>query len=422
MCITPLLPDIRPREDSIDSGYAEGSWSGPTTLSASPPKSRHRGNNNQSSTATVGVSFRVESPLSLSSSPKEVQVRELSPEAESVLLIQQEILSASLPSTSIQDRLDTDPSTIALPFSPGLDQEQAAETSKSGLTMDHQGSLHSFASEDAPPNEVEPDVQSPLVDALRSLQSFVIQHREDEDPEQRSSPVNPDSPPLSSASTSQGASPADGLALAKQKWGEVIGELSALSLDIHPLHQPKQDEEHPTSSVAAQSLPCSPETPERNNTLESVYGCYSTADAEAEAEAEIETDLSSSISSVSSVLSATLTSPPTSADVAGSNGCEPPLRGRAGPASAEASSSSTRLGSPFRDQSSDVVTGVGKVQANAKGKAPVRPNADISTDERPWDEAMAAGSVSTKVPFGFRYPFSLVRTSRLHYYLDTAAN
>ncbi|KIM86341.1 hypothetical protein PILCRDRAFT_816275 [Piloderma croceum F 1598] len=406
MCITPLLPDICSREDSIDSGYAEGSWSGPTTLSASPPKSRHKVNNDQSSTATVGVSFRVESPSSLSSSPKEVQVRELSPEAESVLLIQQEILPASLSSTSTQDQLDTDPSTIALPFSPGLDQEQAAETSKSTLTMDHQGSLHSFASEDAPPKEVEPDVQSPLVNALRSLQSFVIQHREHEDPEQGSPPVSPDSP-LPSESTIQGVSPADGLTLVKQKWGEVVGELSALSLDIHPLNELKQDEEHPPSSVAAQLLPCSPETPERNNTLESVYGCYSTADAGAEAETE--TDLSSSISPVSSALSATFTSPPTSADVAGSSGCEPPLRGRVGPASAEASSSSNRLGSPFRDQSSNVVAGTGKVQANAKGKAPARPNVDISTDERPLDEAMDAGSVSTKVPFGFRYPYALGR-------------
>lgn len=406
MCITPLLPDIRPREDSIDSGYAEGSWSGPTTLSASPPKSRHRGSNDQNSAATVRVSFRVESPSSLSSSPKEVQVRELAPEAESVLLIQQEIHSVTLPSTSTQNQLDTDPSNIALPISPDLDQGQAAETYNSTLATDHQGSLHSFASEDAPPKEVEPDLQSPLVNALRSLQSFVIQHGEDEDPEQGNPSVSPNTPPLPSECTIQGVSPADGLALVKQKWGEVVGELSALSLD-----KPKQDEEHP--SVATQLLPCSPETLERNNTLESVYGCYSTADAEA----ETGTDLSSSISPVSSRLSATLTSPPTSADVAGSGSCEPPLRGRAGPASAE---SSNRLGSPFRGQTRDMVTTTGMVQANERGEAPVRPNADISTDERPWDEAMGDGSVSTKVPFGFRYPFSLVCTSR--FIVDTVAN
>ena len=44
---------------------------------------------------------------------------------------------------------------------------------------------------------------------------------------------------------------------------------------------------------------------------------------------------------------------------------------------------------------------------NGKGKAPMK-DADKCYE---WDEAMEAGNVSTKVPFGFRYPYSLVCSS-----------
>ena len=44
---------------------------------------------------------------------------------------------------------------------------------------------------------------------------------------------------------------------------------------------------------------------------------------------------------------------------------------------------------------------------NGKGKAPMK---DVDKCYE-WDEAMEAGNVSTKVPFGFRYPYSLVCSS-----------
>lgn len=47
-----------------------------------------------------------------------------------------------------------------------------------------------------------------------------------------------------------------------------------------------------------------------------------------------------------------------------------------------------------------------------KGKAPMK-DGDKSHE---WDEAMDAGNVSTKAPFGFRYPYSLVCPSCLYYF------
>ena len=46
-----------------------------------------------------------------------------------------------------------------------------------------------------------------------------------------------------------------------------------------------------------------------------------------------------------------------------------------------------------------------------KGKAPMK---DVDKSHE-WDEAMEAGNVSTKVPFGFRYPYSLVCSSYSHH-------
>ena len=414
MSIIPLLSDLRPREDSIDSGYAEGSWSGPSVLATSPPRDKRL------PTATVEVSFTAESSSSLSSSPRGVQMHTLSSEVESLLSPQQRTSPTSLHST--KDQSDTDPSDVALPFGP-VGEETSADTSAI-IQDDVQKAINResprLASEDPSHEKSEPDVQSPLVYALRSLQSFVAEHREDEDLGQDSLPGSPYPPPPPDVS-SQRANPADGLASAKKKWGEVIGELSTLSLDILPLDEMKQDEELPTASVATRSLPCSPTTPARNNTLDSLYGCYSTADTEADTEAE--TSTSPSISPVSSKHSAALTSPPTSAEIVG-NIYEPLLRGRGGlvrSTSASASSSDTRLGSPFRDHSSAVVPGTVRDKSKAKGKAPVRPKADVSIGERQWSEAIDAEGVSTKVPFGFRYPFSVVCTLQQYCCIESVA-
>ena len=46
-----------------------------------------------------------------------------------------------------------------------------------------------------------------------------------------------------------------------------------------------------------------------------------------------------------------------------------------------------------------------------KGKAPMK---DVDKSHE-WDEAMEAGNVSTKVPFGFRYPYSLVCPPHSHH-------
>jgi hypothetical protein len=425
MSITPL----RRREESVDSGYADddNNWSGPLQLSASPPKSRKQ---------TVGVSFIFESPSSRGSPVLIYDGHDpFSSAAESVFFSPPRATSTSpLPYHS--------PADIALPPSPVYDDEEGVSpTDPSNLTDDdvpiaikRESPLQFLASEGPAFEESEPGVHSSLGDAVRSLKSLMAEHDGDAGSDQGSPTINPHPPlppglasePDSNSFQNRSASPVDVLASAKRKWGAVIGELSMLSLYSQPLEERKSGSPTPPSAPT-QLLAIGPQvvvdntmTP-RNNTLDSVYECYS-LDGEGDTSSGPSTSASTStsISSISSALSPT--SPATSAPI---GDCErvfippplppPPSRGRTSTIQSSSvavhrsasSPTAVGLGSPFQEP---VATGTreDKGKAKGKGKAPVGPGGVVSVSERSWDDAMDAGSISTRVPFGFRYPFSLV--------------
>ncbi|KZP08724.1 hypothetical protein FIBSPDRAFT_254530 [Athelia psychrophila] len=96
------------REDSIDSGYAEASWTGPTPLALSPPANRGR----YSAQRHASVSFSFESPTSLSTSPGKFYARTFPKGPEAVLWTSQAPIAEPKRSDS------EDPAAIALPLSP----------------------------------------------------------------------------------------------------------------------------------------------------------------------------------------------------------------------------------------------------------------------------------------------------------------
>lgn len=424
MSIQPLLP-LRIRDASVDSGYAEdpNTWSGPSPLSASPPLI---GRNRK---LTAGVPFMFDSPpSSLCSSPVKVHGGAYS-SADGLSTL-------PLPSDDAHSSADL----------PSLAESDPQTAIKSG------SSVHFLATEDPSFGEAEPDAQSSLQDALRSLKSLVAESGgddgSDEDgdspsgsPYLRRPPGLTVSPSISQLTSNPSLIPSphpvDGLASAKRKWGAVIGELSMLSL---PLREAKSDDggggeaSHEPPSEPTQSLASSPRaerdtTAERSNTLDSVYGCYSVGDGEAEAEMSPGPSTSTSASSywLSSAFSPTSTSPATSVPLVD---CErvftpppySPSSGRGQASTSRASSPATdssvsppidvELGSPFRPHLPSAVTRTvkakGKAKAKGMRKGPVLPSLNVSMEETPWDEAMDAGSLSTKVAFGFRFPHSVV--------------
>jgi hypothetical protein len=407
MTINHLLPSLRIRDDSIDSGYAEDTWAGPSPLSASPP-SRNR-SKSRNRNATGGVSFTVESPPSLSSSPGAIYAHALSQETESVL--------SRHPGTPShpQGRLGIDLSDVTLPPSPNQGQEHSPNLSNISQD-DVRGGINCgsplplLASKDPSFEEGKSEAQSSLADALRSLQSVVTEHNGDGDPRQSSPPsTRPPLPPGLEHSTQPhpNSYPVDELASMKMKWGAVIGELSTRSLDNGSLGKKKSGEVRMTPSEPTQLLARSPAVAVRNDSLDSVYGCYSIDDTDAETSDGPSTSIYSP--STSSALSPASTTSPTSAAIVNGNEhlfTPPSLRGRSAPDQSTSSEPSTKLGSPFREHPSTMVPRSGKDKG--KGKAPVRVNANVSVDVRSWDQAMDAGNVSTKAAFGFRYPYSLV--------------
>lgn len=277
--------------------------------------------------------------------------------------------------------------------------------------------------------------QSSLSNALKSLRSFVT-----EDDYLASLPPLPPSLVCTPQSNPQALEEdVDVLKSTKKKWTAVVGELSMLSLDMQPLVR----DNYATPSATTKLMAVSPEAPAPADvTLDSEYSQFSEDDEEEGRNAD-ETQIveerhpSPSLTSSFSSPQHEVLSPPASAPALTSTFSPvtftfasrtsspsfrsptpalspsptgervftpPPNRGRTDTAETIRPSDGTRsastgalLGSSFRDESP---------RRRDKGKAPDRGRGRVS--ESSWDEVMDAGSVSTKAPFGFRYPYSLV--------------
>lgn len=368
MPIKPLLPllvsedgTLLHREDSIDSGYAD-SWTELLPFSRTPPPNRNHCITQQS----PDMPFAFASPTSLVTVPNDIY------EAEGNFM-----LSSSIRNAPAISGLVVDPCDVALPSSPSPVEEQSPgllSRAHDYVEVANRASpLHDLTSKSPAFEATEPEAHLSLADASPGLSC--------------QSPANTsslDGPPT------RPQSPVNGLASAKRKWSAVVGELSLLSIDIQPLAEKPAWAESP--SMPTRLLALSPDvgfsvTP-RSNTLESLYGCYTSTPP-----AESGDGLAPTLPADSPRRPQTVSSSPMSTPGVGGRVFTPRTDRMSSPNVAT-------LESPLQDHSPTAVV------KRAKGKTHARPNA--SMDDTPWDIAMDAGSVSSKAPFGFRYPFSLV--------------